>query len=441
MSAIRNSVGEETFIRLEAVAETEVALAMQMPLLDKWGKEKYYQRRALLTELLSLFQEFEEKDLKIAPLDIVTICFKAKLLKACQTDHEFAQRAGGSDLFAERAFVFSWSEKSEKIEDIIEKHLLALEGSIIKRALVVEISDLRDFETEKTRSEFFDGFFGKFDPSYRAYVDFDQEKRHAKFNKTFTDLYPGAGADSIRHCPLAFSYETEGSWTYVYFVGTARLRAFLNVLRVAAFLYPAQVDFGTGKVQIMAPSSPYMLRPEAMGGGYSWEEDEKKPWEKIPDGVLFLSFGYRGIVPMFLDGRNLGGVEKVFNESKVIFEHLKNPWTSPCISDIAPTLDILSSATQIPDLGAKILQIYCCLEHLFVPKGITKDMTKYIIGAINVLKPELKPWFDDLYKLRNNYAHRGYVQRTETTRSMTSTSVHNVLTLLVAKLNQSKPSM
>ncbi len=437
MSATRDSIGEEIFSNLESVAETEVALAMQMPLLDEWRKEKYYRRRSLLTDLLDTFKEFESKSLKITPLDIVNICFKAKLLKACNTEQEFIQRSDGRSFFEEPPFIFTWKEKEESIENIIEKHILSLEKTIIKRAVVVEVSELRDFDTEKTRSEFFDEFFARFDPAYRAYIDFDPTKRLVRFNKAYSDLYPGVNPNSISHCPMAFSYEAEGSWTYVYFIGSARLRAMLNVLRIAAFLYPGQVDFGTSGVEIMAPSSPYMLRPEEMGGGYSWDEDKRKPWEKIPDGVLFLSFGYRGIVKMFLDGRNFGGVEKVFNEAEIIFHHLRNPWTDPSIYDIAPTLDILSSATQIPDLGAKILQIYCCLEHMFVPKGVRKDMTKYIIGALNVLKPELKPWFDDLYKLRNDYAHKGYVQRTEATRNMTSISIQNTLTLLVAKLKQS----
>ena len=80
----------------------------------------------------------------------------------------------------------------------------------------------------------------------------------------------------------------------------------------------------------------------------------------------------------------------VFMENVLIFKKLSNPWTDQCTKDITTSLDILSTATQTQDLGAKILQIYCCLEHLFVPKDVQTDNIKYIKGAINVLEPNVK---------------------------------------------------
>ena len=59
--------------------------------------------------------------------------------------------------------------------------------------------------------------------------------------------------------------------------------------------------------------------------------------------------------------------------------------------EVAPAIDILSSATQIPDMGAKILLIYCCLEHLFVPRNVEADNKKYIVGGMNALAPRLLP--------------------------------------------------
>lgn len=90
-----------------------------------------------------------------------------------------------------------------------------------------------------------------------------------------------------------------------------------------------------------------------MSGGYCWDEDKKKPWEKIPDGCLFISFGYRGITTLFLDSRTFEGIEKVFIENNIILKELSNPWRDKCIYDIETSLDILSTATQTPDLGAK----------------------------------------------------------------------------------------
>jgi hypothetical protein len=99
--------------------------------------------------------------------------------------------------------------------------------------------------------------------------------------------------------------------------------------------------------------------------------------------------------------------------------------------------DILSSATQIPDLGAKILQIYCCLEHLFVPENTGAENKKYMIGGLKALKPQLSPWFDRLYLQRCEYAHQGFVLRTNETLGLITESMNNVMSLLVAKLSVS----
>ena len=83
------------------------------------------------------------------------------------------------------------------------------------------------------------------------------------------------------------------------------------------------------------------------------------------------------------------------------------------MTQVAPVLDILNSATQNTDLGAKILLVYCCLEHMLVPKNIRADNKKYIVGGINALKPDLLDWFNRLYELRCDYAHKGFIIRDE----------------------------
>jgi len=110
---------------------------------------------------------------------------------------------------------------------------------------------------------------------------------------------------------------------------------------------------------------------------------------------------------MWLDLRNFSKIKQFMLDHRAIFEHLKYPWNATNTGDVAPTLDILSSATQIPDLGAKILLIYCCLEHLFVPEQAGAENKKYIIGGLKALKPQLSSWFDKLYQQRCAYAHKG----------------------------------
>jgi hypothetical protein len=166
-----------------------------------------------------------------------------------------------------------------------------------------------------------------------------------------------------------------------------------------------------------------------------WQEDTKEPWAKLPDGSLFLSFGFRGLSPMWLDKRTFALLTRFVLAHRAVFDSLKNPWAMRGISDVVPALDILSSAVQIPDLGAKILLIYTCLEHLFVPKGTKANQRLFIMGGLNALKPSLVPWFEKLYKLRCDYAHRGFVIRDERTMGLVIESVSNALSLLIAKLS------
>ena len=185
-----------------------------------------------------------------------------------------------------------------------------------------------------------------------------------------------------------------------------------------------------------APTYPVFLGTRSQGS-LQWSEDKKESWEKIPDGCLFLSFGYRGLSNVWLDKRAYPRIEKFFLEHKGVFSCLKNPWNAKGITDVAPSLDILSSATQIPDLGAKILLIYCCLEHLFAPKNAKTGNTKYIVGGMNALATNLLPWFARLYDLRCAYAHKGFVLKDDKTMAMVSESIQNAMTLLVAKLSVS----
>lgn len=434
MKTLRERIGEETYLNIDSIANKEVAGAMQMDLLDKWGVEKYYQMSSVLSQLLSEAKHFQNADFKISPFDIVRILFMTKLLYAVKSEHEYYQRVGGSS-FEESPFSFKWDERNEEIELVISTHLKQLEQSVIERVLVVEILDFNTDVHMGSPTIFFDELFKKIAEPFGA--SFDEETLLAKYK----EQHPGASQQTqsaaIRYFSApSISFTYTGSSSYVYFHGTAYLRTFLNLLRIAGFLNRSQIDFGMWGVQMRAPSGPFFRQPGTMGGGYFWEQDTKEPWEKIPDGCLFLSFGYRGLTKIFLDNRTFTGMEKFFLENKVIFEKLVNPWTDSCISDIAPTLDILSSATQMPDLGAKILQVYCCLEHLFVPKNVTSNNVKYIIGAINALRPDLIPWFNQLYKLRCDYAHKGYVQRDDKTLSTVFESVSNATALLTAKLKQ-----
>lgn len=419
MTTIREKIGEDSYTQIETEANKEVALAVQFEIVDQWRQDRYYIKRALLTPLLNEFKLFEEKGFKFTPFDVFNILFSAKLQRSCQTEKEYSQRSGGG-FMPETPFAFTWGEREKPIEEVITEHLRKLESTVVERTLACEITHFNTYPTMGNASEFLEQLFVKLELPFSIQIDPIQDTADGSHK-------PQTGS-------IAFT--TIGTNSYVYLYSQAYLRTFLNILRIGGFLYRGQIDFGMWSIVIMAPTTPYFLKTNERGGTFSWEEDKKKPWEKIPDGCLFLSFGYRGITTLFLDNRTFAGIEKMFTENEVILKSISNPWNEKSVLDIATSLDILSNATQTPDLGGKILQIYCCLEHLFVPMSVKSDNIKYIIGAINVLDSNLLPWFQRLYKLRCDYAHKGYVQKDEKTLGLVFESVNNTIALLSAKLKQ-----
>lgn len=435
---LKEIIGNSIFEKINLEAEKEVAIAIKMPLLNEWKKEKYYHTGNVVERLLDECFLFEEKNLKISPLDIFNILFTCKIFLSSKTEDEYHQRSGGDYFHEEYRFTIPWKDKDKSFDDLCIHYITQLDNLRKERVFLTEISSFKSIEISCNGSEsrslqiFFSELFKKLNTPYLPFFEGDDLiELHKKVEPNLSS-YDNKKAKYLFHTP-SFGHQRFGSEMYCRLYSSSWLRVFFNMLRISGFIYPGQIDFGQSSVSLRAPTSSVFLGT-CTWGGYSWDEDKKEPWSKIPDGCLFLSFGYRGLSDMWIDERTFGGIEKFFIENKKIFECLKNPWSKRNLYDVMPTLDILSSATQIPDTGAKVLQIYCCLEHLFVPKNIVKDNKKYIVGAINALKPELLNWFNELYQLRCMYAHKGFVLRDEKTRSLITKSIQNTMILLVAKL-------
>lgn len=438
LKELKSLVGEDVFKKIEDEAEIEVALALKMDLVDQWRQEKYYYCRKNLVEIfLNECRLFKEKEIKISPIEIFHILYRVKLLYACKTEKEFSQRAPGGFPYVS-IYNFRQEEKQLTIEETFNIHLNRLCNTMSSKTVITELSHFRTGLEDLglgNPTDFFDELFLKLNLPFSIFLDDD--KLIEKFRAVDPELrryYTESEAQRFFNSP-SIGFTTMGTDGYCELYSEAWLRTFLNILRIAGFIHHGQMDFGSGEFGIMAPTSSVILGQNS-SGCYLWEEDTKKPWMKMPDGCLFNSFGYRGLSKMYLDGRTFKGIEQVFMDGKVIFKYLENPWEERNINDIQPSLDILSSTTQVPDLGAKILLLYCCLEHLFVPKNITKDNMKYIVGGINALKPALLPWFNRLYQLRCNYAHKGYVITDNSTQSLVFESIRNVFSLLILKINK-----
>ncbi|GEM_PF-1599490 len=431
---LKQKIGDEVYAKLEKEADIEVGLAISMPLLDKYRQERWYQQRYLAPILLSECEHFQKLALGFTPMDIVNILFRCKLAFAVKTEEEYHRRCTGSYV-DDWSFVIKWPEKSKGIDVVIDEYLERMMNFMDEKTLLVEIFHIDYYSPgpdHATPTKFFEQLFEKLSLPFVAF--FDEEQLVEKHKKGEPNLreYTLEKAKKYFHSP-SIGFTAIGTDVYVHLYACGWLQTLLNMLRIAGFIYRPQIDFGRTGIEFFPPTTPVFLGGNSYGV-WSWNEDAKAPWEKLPDGCLFLSFGYRGLSKMWLDPRAYAGIEKFILENKIVFEHIKNPWAPENIDGIVPALEILSTATQAPDLGAKILLIYCCLEHLFVPKGVGTDNKKYIIGGIHALRTKLIPWFDRLYKVRCEYAHKGYVLKNDEVRSLVFESIANAITLLTAKL-------
>jgi hypothetical protein len=428
---VKAKMGAERYVHIQAEAEKEVALAMQMPLKDKFDQDQYYSPRLLLRESQADYEYFHRVGLQILPLDLFLVLFRCKLLQAARSEREFQQRSDQPGFFANLAIRPQWADKGMPFGALEDKYVSGLETDIQERTLISPINSLNPDQLGMDQQQnFFADLFQTLTVPLVIFLD-DLVEKH-KQREPGLKTYELDTAKKFFSAP-SLGCTTTGTETYCFWLGTVWLRTFLNMLRIACFINPGQVEFFLN-AKMEPPTFPVFLGRHAQGA-YQWQEDKKESWEKLPDGSLFRSWGFRGLSNMWLDLRNKPAVKQFMLDHKCIFLHLANPWGDKSARDVAPVLDILSSATQIPDLGAKLLLIYCCLEHLFVPSQTGAENSKYIIGGLNALKPGLATWFRDLYSQRCEYAHKGFVLRTDKTLALIRDSMKNVMTLLAAKLS------
>jgi hypothetical protein len=429
---IKAKIGIEVYAQLEKEADKEVKLAMGMPLVDQYHQENFYKQRSLLGELRSAAEAFEKAGLRILPVDIINVLFKCKLLFASKSEHEYRQRGGGPYFFDDHFSNVRWAERSEKVDVVAERHISQLETAVWERTLVTTVNSFTFLKEDANVQIGFDELFAKLALPFVAFFDDTLlVEKHKKWEPGIPDYRPNEAQQFF--CAPSIGFTTSGSREYCFWTSVVWLRTFLNLLRIASYIYPGQRDLGID-VQMKPPRVPVFLGDRAQGM-YKWDESENEFWAKIPDGSLFLSFGYRGLSKMWLDRRTWPRIQSFMFDQKEIFDCLKNPWTASSMDDLAPTLDILSSATQTPNFDSKVLLIYCCLEHLFVPRNTRSDNKKYIVGGLNALAPRLLPWFDKLYDLRCSYAHKGFARWDTQTMAFIAESMRNTVAILAAKLS------
>lgn len=432
LDTIKNQIGKDRFARLEKEADKELLLALKMPLKSQYGNKQYYQKRVLIGELFADCYFLDEKGLSILPTDLVNAIFRAKLLFASQDEASFLQRSG------EGSYAMGiWSKKPAKIDEALEAFFEWIKDSIKERTLLTQLSSfigpskVGSGQDDAAVQRFFEQLFQKLGVPFVAFVN------QGTLMERYKQMQPGLLKYTEKHCQEYFyapsiGFTVTGSELYCYFYAMSWLRTFLQLLRIAGFVRAPQIDSHEG-VSFLPPKGSVWLgsRTEA---AYSWSEGAFESWRKSPDGNLFVSFGYRRLSNIWLDDRTFQKIEDFILGNRKILESMKHPWKEKPRLDVVPTLDLLNTVTQLPDDGAKLLLLYCCLEHLFVPTKFGRDNKKYIIGGMHALRPDLLEWFDRLYKQRCAYAHKGFLVPGEQTRGLMVESTNNVLALMTAKL-------
>lgn len=406
---IKETLGVEVYEEIEKIVKWEIGIAKDF-VLEIERLPQYYRSRFLLPDFVHLYEIFEEKWLEITPDDFFTILFKCRMLSICKSNEEYYRRTWVSSYFEDHKFINLWQSKDKWYEESVEQCLQEIYKMLEKRTLMTQISLVKNFDKIKNSinlKEFLESIMAVL---WLPYSFVENEKW----------IYVG--------------FTCFWSHTRCYWFSCQLLRTFMSVLKIAAFRYPVQIDVWEKGIEILPTTSP-VFRESWYTGWFDWHENERKPFLRYPDGYLFRSFGNRSVSKTWLDIRNLEWVKNFFLKNKIIFDKLKNPWSEEAIYDIATSIDLLSSSTQSQDLGTKILLLYCSLEHLFVPIGMDSENKRYILWAINALQPSFLPWFQKLYKMRCDYAHKWYIlDNSNEVIGFIMDSMEKILDLLTLKL-------
>ena len=425
---IQVSIGKDIYSQLNNVANSLFSKKKQIS-PDCQSIQRYFTEK-LLPELTIECELFESKNIKISPLDIVNILYKCKLLKSCSTYEEYREKTVGYNLVDEFNFFIPWENRDKSEISLIETYFERLKSNLKTNTLIVEINSFNgaDYEIQC----FFDNLFERLNYPFTGFIESDKLSEEYKTHTMILE----AQLDNVKNYFSAPSigFSIYGSTFYCRWYSNIWLKSFLSLLKIGGFVFPGQVEFGHNIASIQAPIYPVFLG-SASKGCFIWDQDRVIPLIKIPDGCLSRSFGNRSITKMWLDIRTFNGIRGFIIENKPILDQLRNPWKRHNLDDVTPTLDILSSATQSTDIGAKILMIYCCLEHLFVPHSVRTGNKSYIVGGIYSLDTRLIEWFEELYIFRCNYAHKGYIKGDDKLLEFIKISISNTLRLLRLKLN------
>lgn len=403
-------IWSDIFDKLDKISNKAVSSALKNPLKTKYDKRHSCSMLSDCSQSLLLDSDlFHKVGLRICPMDVINILFRCKMFLASATEDEYWQRVWSNSWDTEYWFAIPRNRKGSDVDDLIDEYLNRLEWMQSKRTLLIELTS----------------YYGENKEIKKALDDIIIEIWSTSFG-----VYDNV-AQAI--WKLFIWYTVYGSEKYSMMFASAQLRVFINMLQIAGFIYSDETEFWCEWVDITGPKRPFFLNE-----WYKWHIDiwidNLEPWQKGPDWCMWRSFWYRWVSKLRLTNWVTENIHKFMGKYINILKASENPWYEDSVKDIAPVLDMLSSATKAIDYGVKSLLLCCCLEHLFVPKWEIYNQKKYIIWALTSVKADLCEWYEKcLYKIRCDYAHKWFIKRSDATLIVHG-SFENIMSLLNVKL-------
>src|SRR6266404_4007184 len=170
--AIKAKIGPERYSHIDKEARNEVTRAMQMPLKDEHGQDRFYRPRFLLREFLADCESFEKAKLNVLPMDILDVLFRCKLLFAAKTEHEYRQRGGGGFFWDNFGASPTWLNRAEALDALESRYIGNVEGDVRERTLLTYISSFvsKDLDVSPQQA-FFEDLFASFEAPFVIYLD------------------------------------------------------------------------------------------------------------------------------------------------------------------------------------------------------------------------------------------------------------------------------
>ena len=242
LDTVKSQIGQERFDRLEKEADKELSRALNTPLKNEYGDKQYYRKRILIGDLFPDCDYFDENGMRILPTDLVHAIFRAKLLFASLDEESFLQRSGeGSSALG------IWNHKPATYDEALGCFFEWIRDSIKERTLLTQLTSFIGpsrsgcVEDHQAVEKFFEQLFRKLRAPFVAFVDQEALKG------TFKQMEPGLREYTDERCQQLFyapsiGFTVNGSESYCYLYAAAWLKTFLQLLRIAGFVYAPQID-------------------------------------------------------------------------------------------------------------------------------------------------------------------------------------------------------